>query len=62
MKRGSFVVGFLTGLLVVGVTTTAYAAGIMAERSTHRVFVDGREVQMEAYAAYLNFGVWMLNR
>ena len=48
-KRGSFVVGFLTGLLVVGVTTTAYAAGIMAERSTHRVFVDGREVQMEAY-------------
>ena len=49
IKRGSFVVGFLTGLLVVGVTTTAYAAGIMAERSTHRVFVDGREVQMEAY-------------
>ena len=49
MKRGSFVVGFLTGLLVVGVTTTAYAAGIVAERSTHRVFVDGREVQMEAY-------------
>lgn len=36
-------------LVGVGVTTTAYAAGIMAERSTHRVFVDGREVQMEAY-------------
>ena len=49
MKRGSFVVGFLTGLLVVGVTTTAYAAGIMAERSHHRVVVDGKEVQMEAY-------------
>ena len=49
MKRGSFAAGFLTCLLVVGVTTTAYAAGIMAERSTHRVFVDGREVQMEAY-------------
>ena len=49
MKRGGFAAGFLTGLLVVGVTTTAYAAGIMAERSTHRVFVDGREVQMEAY-------------
>ena len=49
MKRGSFAADFLTGLLVVGVTTTAYAAGIMAERSTHRVFVDGREVQMEAY-------------
>ena len=49
MKRGSFVVGFLTGLLVVGVTTTAYAAGIMAERSHHRVVIDGKEVQMEAY-------------
>ena len=49
MKRGSFVVGFLTGLLVVGVTTTAYAAGIMAERSHHRIVVDGKEVQMEAY-------------
>ena len=49
MKRGSFAAGFLTCLLVVGVTTTAYAAGIMAERSTHRVVVDGKEVQMEAY-------------
>ena len=49
MKRGSFVVGFLTGLLVVGVTTTAHAAGIMAERSYHRVVVDGKEAQMEAY-------------
>ena len=49
MKRGSFAAGFLTGLLVVGVTTTAYAAGIMAERSPHRIYVDGREVQMEAY-------------
>lgn len=47
MKRGSFAAGFLTCLLLAGVTTTAYAAGIMAERSTHRVFVDGREVQME---------------
>ena len=49
MKRGGFAAGFLTGLLVVGVTTTAYAAGIMAERSHHRVVVDGKEVQMEAY-------------
>ena len=49
MKRGSFTAGFLTCLLLAGITTTAYAAGIMAERSTHRVFVDGREVQMEAY-------------
>ena len=49
MKRGSFAAGFLTCLLLAGVTTTAYAAGIMAERSTHRIYVDGREVQMEAY-------------
>ena len=49
MKRGGFAAGFLTGLLVVGVTTTAYAAGIMAERSHHRIIVDGKEAQMEAY-------------
>ena len=49
MKRGSFAVGFLTCLLLAGVTPTAYAAGIMAERSTHRIYVNGREVQMEAY-------------
>ena len=49
MKRGSFLMGFLTCLLLAGVTTTAYAAGIMAERSANRIFVDGQEVQMEAY-------------
>ena len=49
MKRGSFAAGFLTCLLLAGISTTAYAAGIMAERSTHRIFVDGQEVQMEAY-------------
>lgn len=49
MKRGSFAAGFLTCLLLMGVTTTAFAAGIMAERSNHRIFVDGQEVQMEAY-------------
>ena len=49
MKRGSFAAGFLTCLLLAGVTTTAYAAGIMAERSHHRIVVDGKEVQMEAY-------------
>ena len=40
MKRGSFAAGFLTCLLVVGVTTTAYAAGIVAERSTNRIVID----------------------
>ena len=49
MKRGSFAAGFLTCLLLTGVTTTAFAAGIMAERSNHRIFVDGQEIQMEAY-------------
>ena len=49
MKRGSFAAGFLTCLLLAGITTTAYAAGIMAERSTHCIVVDGKEVQMEAY-------------
>ena len=49
MKRGSFATGFLTCLLLAGVTTTAYAAGIMAERSHHRIVVDGKEAQMEAY-------------
>ena len=49
MKRGSFAAGFLTCLLLTGVTSTALAAGITAERSNHRVFVDEREVQMEAY-------------
>ena len=49
MKRGSFLMGFFTCLLLAGVTTTAYAAGIMAERNANRIFVDGQEVQMEAY-------------
>ena len=61
MKRGSFAAGFLTCLLVVGITTTAYAAGIMAERSTHRIVVDGKEVQMEAYVIngnnYVRLGI-----
>ncbi len=41
-----------TGLLIGAVLTggsSAVAAGIIAERSHHRVVVDGQEVQMEAY-------------
>ena len=49
MKRGSFAAGFLTCLLLAGITTTAYAVGIVAERSAHRVVVDGKDAQMEAY-------------
>ena len=44
----SFVTGLLVGVALFS-GTTAYAAGIMAERSTHRIYVDGREVQMETY-------------
>lgn len=41
-----------TGLFIGAIITggaSAYAAGILAERSNHRIFVDGQEVQIEAY-------------
>lgn len=41
-----------TGLFIGAIITggaSAYAAGILSERSNHRIFVDGQEVQMEAY-------------
>ena len=50
MKKQIFTM--LTGLLIGAVLTggsAAVAAGIMAERSHHRVVVDGKEAQMEAY-------------
>ena len=50
MKKQIFTM--LTGLLIGAALTggsAAVAAGIMAERSHHRIFVDGQEVQMEAY-------------
>ena len=42
-----------TGLFIGAIITggaSAYTAGILAERSTNRIYVDGQEVQMEAYA------------
>lgn len=49
-KQGmSFVAGLLVGAVMFG-GSVAYAAGITAERSTNRIFVNGQEVQMEAYA------------
>ena len=45
-----------TGLFIGAIITggaSAYAAGILAERSNHRIFVDGQEVQMEAYGICL---------
>ena len=44
----SFVAGLLVGVAMFG-GATVHAAGIMAERSHHRIVVDGKEVQMEAY-------------
>ena len=49
MKKSlCLIVGILIGATVFG-GASAYAAGILAEHSNHRVFVDGQEVQMEAY-------------
>ena len=53
MKHANFLTGFVVGALVFG-GTTAYAAGILAERSTNHIFVDGQEVQIEAYAIHDN--------
>ena len=46
------ILAMFTGLFIGAIITggaSAYAAGILAERSNHRIFVDGQEVQMEAY-------------
>jgi len=49
MKRiGTFVVGLLVGGMLFG-GTVAYAAGVVAELSNHRFYVDGKEVTMTAY-------------
>ena len=50
MKKSytSFAAGLLVGVTLFGGTTT-YAAGIIAERSSHSIYVDGELVQMEAY-------------
>lgn len=50
MKKRIFTL--LTGLFIGAVITggaSAYTAGILAERSTNRIYVNGQEVQMEAY-------------
>lgn len=48
-KKMSFLSGIIIGGLLFG-STAAYAAGIIAEKSTQKIIVDGTEVQMEAYA------------
>ena len=44
----SFAAGLLVGAVMFG-GSVAYAAGVMAERSAHPIYVDGAQVQMEAY-------------
>ena len=49
MKRiGTFMTGLLIGAMLFG-SSVAYAAGVIAELSNHRFFVDGEEVTMTAY-------------
>ena len=50
-KIGLFVSGLLVGAMLFG-GGVAYASGILAELSSSRVFVDGEEVQLEAYEIY----------
>lgn len=46
---GTFVCGVVVGSMLFGGAAVA-ASGILAERSTQTFFVDGKQVQMEAYA------------
>lgn len=48
-KRLSFVIGMITGMMVFSCTAFAAAAGIMANPTTSPIFVDGKQVQVEAY-------------
>lgn len=51
MKKGclNFAAGLVTGAILFG-GGTAIAAGILAERSNQTFMVDGKQVEMEAYA------------
>ena len=61
MKKSLYLIaGILIGAALTG-GSAAVAAGIMAERSHHRVVVDGKEVQMEAYVINGNNYVKLLD-
>ena len=53
MKKGTvnFVAGVLTGAVLFA-GSAAYAEGVIAERSTNTVYVDGQRVELEAYNIY----------
>ena len=51
MKKGTILYGavcFALGAAICG-GTAAYAAGVMAERSTNTIYVDGEQVELAAY-------------
>ena len=47
-SKRNFVLGFILGAFIFG-GMTAYAAGVIATQSSNRIFVDGKEVKVEAY-------------
>ena len=50
MKRTRyFVAGLLTGAVLFG-GSVAYAAGVIAERSTNTIYIDGQRMELEAYS------------
>ncbi len=48
-KHIEFVVGIAVGAALFG-GGTAYAAGLLAEPSSQTFYVDGQQVQLQAYA------------
>ena len=56
MKRFQFLTGFLCGALLFGALTSVAtaASGIMATISNQAIYVDGRQVQLEAYSIHGN--------
>ena len=44
----SFIAGVAAGAMLFG-GVAAYAAGITAERSTHKIYIDGEQAELEAY-------------
>ena len=51
MKRAAIgvLIGFMMGAAVTGGGAAAFAAGILAERSSNTIYVDGQEVALETY-------------
>lgn len=62
MKKSLYLIaGILIGITLFG-GTSVLAAGITAERSTNRIYVDGQEVHLTAYNINGNNYVMLLRR